>query len=254
MKNKILVHGGSRQHLNCSCLLACIVALWPTRTYCCTRNHIPVCALLLCAGPIAGCSAVLAVRIYCCGYRSLVCGFVVWAEASSKPKPKKGKKKQKKREKNSPGIDPDFFFDRRQLQADKGCGVGENNDVLRSRRGLQWVRLNLTRVRSELQILVKSQKQISFVQIERGLLCGECAPRLICLLSCDSAVRFSESDNSRQRRILPCLAPRRVHFAPPWIQASEPALTDSSLAPKRRAEALHVVFFPTKHPSPCCCA
>ena len=31
---------------------------------------------------------------------------------------------------------------------------------------------------------------------------------------------------------------------------SKPALTDSSLAAKRRADALHVVFFPTKHPSP----
>ena len=43
---------------------------------------------------------------------------------------------------------------------------------------------------------------------------------------------------------------RGVHFALPWTQASKPALTDSSLAAKRRAEALHVVFFSTKNPSP----
>ena len=34
---------------------------------------------------------------------------------------------------------------------------------------------------------------------------------------------------------------RWVHFARPWTQESKPALTDSSLAGKRRAEALHVV-------------
>ena len=33
-KQKLLVHGGSRQHLTCSCLLAYVVAL-STRTYCC---------------------------------------------------------------------------------------------------------------------------------------------------------------------------------------------------------------------------
>ena len=46
---------------------------------------------------------------------------------------------------------------------------------------------------------------------------------------------------------------RGVHFALPWTQASKPALTDSSLAAKRRAEAVHVVFFSTKHPSPARC-
>ena len=68
--------------------------------------------------------------------------------------------------------------------------------------------------------------------------------------SCDPAVRFLDSEISSQRRLLLCLAPRRVHFARSWTQASRPALTDSSLAAKRRAEALHVVFFLTKHPSP----
>ena len=51
---------------------------------------------------------------------------------------------------------------------------------------------------------------------------------------------------------------RRVHFARPRTQASEPTLIDSSLAAKRRAEALHVVFFSTKKDSgpntmTCCC-
>ena len=41
-----------------SCLLACVAALWSTR-----KQY--VCTLLLRAGPIAGCSAVLAVRRYC---------------------------------------------------------------------------------------------------------------------------------------------------------------------------------------------
>ena len=242
---------GSRQRLKCSFMPAYL------RCRALVNTNVLLLLYVLCCSVQGRLQAVLLCLRYVS--TSVVIGdwyVVSWCgqkqvQNQNQKKEKKNKKRGKKTVQGSIRI---FFFDRRQLQADKGCGVGENNDVLRSRRGLQWVRLNLTRVRSELQILVKSQKQISFVQIERGLLCGECAPRLICLLSCDSAVRFSESDNSRQRRILPCLAPRRVHFAPPWIQASEPALTDSSLAPKRRAEALHVVFFPTKHPSPCCCA
>ena len=36
---------------------------------------------------------------------------------------------------------------------------------------------------------------------------------------------------------------RRVRFARPWTQASKPALTDSSLAAKRRAEAFHARRF-----------
>ena len=77
------------------------------------------------------------------------------------------------------------------------------------------------------------------------------------ICSCDSAVRFLDIKKSSQRRLLLCLAPRRVHFARPWTQAPKPALTDSSLAAKRRSEALHVVRFGTKHSRPprryCCC-
>ena len=65
-------------------------------------------------------------------------------------------------------------------------------------------------------------------------------------------------ENSSRCRLLLCLAPRRVHFARPWIQASKPALTDCSLTAKRRVEALHLVLFSPTHPSPpqcptCCC-
>ena len=50
-------------------------------------------------------------------------------------------------------------------------------------------------------------------------------------------------ENSSERRLLLCLAPRRVHFARPWTQASKPALTDSSLATKTRVEALYLGYF-----------
>ena len=60
--------------------------------------------------------------------------------------------------------------------------------------------------------------------------------------SCDSAVRFWDSESWSQRRLVLCPVPRRVHFARPWTQVSKPTLTDSSLAAKRRADALHVVF------------
>ena len=61
--------------------------------------------------------------------------------------------------------------------------------------------------------------------------------------SCDSAVRFLDSDNSSQRRLLLCLEEtHRVHFARPWTQASKPALTGSSLAAKRLVKTVHVVF------------
>ena len=92
---------------------------------------------------------------------------------------------------------------------------------------------------------------MSFAQIETGVLCGDCA-RVICSLA-----RVIQQSDFRTQKIhanvdychLLCPAPRRVHFAQPWTQASKPALSDSSLAAKRRAEAFHVVSFPTKHPS-----
>ena len=77
-----------------SCLLGCVVALWS------------ICTLLICAGPVAGYSAVLAVRRYC-GYRSLICAFVLWAEAGSKAKQEKEKKGKRGKQKNSLRIDPE---------------------------------------------------------------------------------------------------------------------------------------------------
>ena len=100
---------------------------------------------------------------------------------------------------------------------------------------------------SDFHILVRSQKQISFVKIKTGFLCdigrGDGA-RAVCLLApvIRQQFRFLDIENSSQRRLLPCLAPRRVHFARPWTQASRPALTDSSPAAKRRAEAIYFVF------------
>ena len=60
--------------------------------------------------------------------------------------------------------------------------------------------------------------------------------------SCRSTVKSSGAENSTQSRLLLCLRreeTRRVHFARPPTQASEPALTASCLAEKRRADALH---------------
>ena len=47
-----------------------------------------LCTLLLCAGPIAGCSAVLAVG-RCCGYRSLVCALAVCTKQKKKKEERK---------------------------------------------------------------------------------------------------------------------------------------------------------------------
>ena len=71
--------------------------------------------------------------------------------------------------------------------------------------------------------------------------------------SCDSAVRLLDSEN--QANVDYCYVrrreeTRREHFARPWTQTSKPTLTDSSLAAKRRAEALYVLFVLTEHPSP----
>ena len=67
--------------------------------------------------------------------------------------------------------------------------------------------------------------------------------------SCDSAVRFLDSENSSQGRLL--LRPRRAERTSLGPGLDHPSLrSDSSLAANRRAEALHMVFFSTKHLSP----
>ena len=74
---------GSQQHLTCSFIPACL------RCRILVDTNVPtLCTSLLCAGPIEGCSAVLAVRRYCCDFRSLVCAFVVFRrrKAGSKTK------------------------------------------------------------------------------------------------------------------------------------------------------------------------
>ena len=87
-------------------------------------------------------------------------------------------------------------------------------------------------------------------KIETGLLCGDGA-RLIRFFA-RVIQQFSFWTQKIQANIDYLLrpAPRRVHFARPWTRASKPISSDSSPAAKRRAEALHVVFFSTKHPSP----
>ena len=78
---------------NTGLALVCVLAL--SLSHSGRHERTAVCGLLLCVGPIAGCSAVLAVRRYC-GYRSLVCAFVVCAEeAGSKTKKKEKRKKRK---------------------------------------------------------------------------------------------------------------------------------------------------------------
>ena len=62
--------------------------------------------------------------------------------------------------------------------------------------------------------------------------------------SCDLAVRVLDIENQANVDYY-CWMPgaRWLHFARPWTHESKPALTDYSIAEKRRAEALHVVFF-----------
>ena len=90
------------------------------------------------------------------------------------------------------------------------------------------------------------KNKISFVQIETGFLCeigcGDGAP-VICLFTrrVIQQVGFC-TQNMKTNVKYCCLAPRRECFAGPWTQASKPAQTNSNLAAKKRAEALHVVF------------
>ena len=84
------------------------------------------------------------------------------------------------------------------------------------------VRLILTRIRfrasdfgqvARINIIRAKSKQAFCAEMMLGSFVFFC--------SCDSAVRFLDSEKSSQRRLLLCLAPRRVHFAPPWTKASK---------------------------------
>ena len=88
---------------------------------------------------------------------------------------------------------------------------------------------------SELHILVKSQKQISFsfdlfvLNQTRRWYSG----RLFDGLFDSSVVQLGFMENSKKRRLLLSGAATSAHLsARLWTQASKPALTDSSLAMK----------------------
>ena len=120
--------------------------------------------------------------------------------------------------------------------------------------------LILMRIRFRASYFVQIAKTISFAQIETGFLrengSGDGA-QVIC-----SFARVIQQiglwSQTIQANVDCCCGwpreeTRRVHFARPHTQASEPALTDYSLAASRRAKALHAEFFSTKHPSPARC-
>ena len=75
-------------------------AVWSTRTY---TRYCARCTLLLGAGPIAGCSTVLAVREHC-GYRRLVSAvtfLAVFSEEAGLKKTKREKKREGKQQRSS---------------------------------------------------------------------------------------------------------------------------------------------------------
>ena len=79
--------------------------------------------------------------------------------------------------------------------------------------------------------------------------CAEMVLGSFFFCSCDSVLRFLDSETSSKRRLLLRPAPRRVHFARPGLEHLS-LRSDSSLAAKRRADALHVVFFFNKASEP----
>ena len=115
-------------------------------------------------------------------------------------------------------------------------------------------RLILMRIRFRASICGQidffKQKQTSVVQIETGFMCK--------IGSGDGAQGnsfVSRWTQKNEANVDCCCVWRReetrcVHLGRPRTQVPEPALTDSSLAAERRAEALHVLFCSTQHPSP----
>ena len=114
------------------------------------------------------------------------------------------------------------------------------------------------------KIGLRSQKPISFVQIETGLLCeigcGDGA-RVICLFAL-VIQQLGFWTQKVQANVDYCCVwrredTRRVHFARSWTQAFKPVLTESSLAAKKHAAALHVLFSQPsirgQHVDCCCC-
>ena len=87
-------------------------------------------------------------------------------------------------------------------------------------------------------------------KIETGFLCGDGARVILFFARVIQQLSFWTQKIQANIDYLLRPAPRRVHFARPWTRASKPISSDSSPAAKRRADALHVVIFSTKHPSP----
>ena len=86
-------------------------------------------------------------------------------------------------------------------------------------------------------------------KIETGFLCGDSA-RVIRLFA-RVIQQLGFWTQKVQANVDYCYVRRCVECTLPGPGLKHPSLrTDSSLAARRRAEALHVVFFPTKHPSP----
>ena len=81
---------------NTGLALVCVLAL--SLSHSGRHERTAVCGLLLCVGPIAGCSAVLAVRTSrYCGHRSLLCAFVVCARITNIVRPYEGNLTRKHR-------------------------------------------------------------------------------------------------------------------------------------------------------------
>ena len=88
------------------------------------------------------------------------------------------------------------------------------------------------------------------MQIETGFLCGDGA-RVICFFArVIQQLGFWTQKFQANFDYYDVWRRAEMHFARPSTEASKPALTDLCLAAKRRAEAIHVVFFSNKYPSP----
>ena len=107
---------------------------------------------------------------------------------------------------------------------------------------------------SELQILFRSQKWRSFLQNRNRLLVRRWCSGHLLFSSCDSAGSSFDSENSSQHAVaISGNAPsaRRAVCTSLGHGLNYPSLrSESSQAAKRRAEAVYVVFFSIKRPSP----
>ena len=108
-----------------------------------------------------------------------------------------------------------------------------------------WIRFRA----SDFGLVAKRNLIRAKCKIETGFLCGDGA-RVIRFFA-----RVIQQSGFRpqtiQANVNYCFVRRRAECTSLGLGLKHPSLrSDSSLAAKRRAEALHVVFFSTKHPSP----